>query len=100
MIKAEQKGKLPKILVPVHLCGLPCDMKKIHQLAKKYQFKIIEDASHAHGASVRGIKAGNFGDISVFSLHQRKALSVGDGGVVCTSNENFYNNTIYNIISI
>ena len=48
---AKKNNKLPKIVIPVHLGGLTCDMKKIYQLSKKYNFKIIEDASHALGAS-------------------------------------------------
>ena len=80
-----------KAIIYAHLWGYPARVDDITRISKKYNIPLIEDASHAHGASVRGVKAGNFGDISVFSLHQRKALSVGDGGVVCTSNENYYN---------
>ncbi len=49
LIVAEREGRLPKVVVPVHLCGQPCDMRAIHALAQRYDFKIIEDASHAIG---------------------------------------------------
>ena len=86
LIKAEQKGKLPKILVPVHLCGLPCDMKKIHQLAKKYQFKIIEDAAHAIGSKYLSQQTGNcqFSDITIFSFHPVKIITTAEGGMALT----------------
>ncbi|MBT4764988.1 DegT/DnrJ/EryC1/StrS family aminotransferase [bacterium] len=87
-----------KAIIFVHMFGYPARVDEIIQISKKYNIPIIEDASHAHGASVSNIKAGNFGDISVFSLHQRKALSVGDGGVVCTNNVDF-RNKIYRLRS-
>ena len=69
--------------------GYLARVEDVINLSKKYNIPLIEDASHAHGASINNIKAGNFGDISVFSLHQRKSLSVGDGGIVCTNNIDF-----------
>jgi perosamine synthetase len=75
-----------KAIIYVHMFGYPAKANEILSIGKKYNIPVIEDASHAHGMQIQGIKAGNFGDISVFSLHQRKALSVGDGGVICTSN--------------
>ena len=66
--------------------GYPCKINEIKTIAKKHKLALIEDASHAHGAELNGKKIGTFGDISAFSLHQRKALSVGDGGIVCTNN--------------
>ena len=51
LIQAEKLGKLPKIVIPVHFAGQPCDMPSIYELSKRYGFKIIEDASHAIGAS-------------------------------------------------
>ena len=66
--------------------GYPCKISELKSIAKKHKLALIEDASHAHGAELNGKKIGTFGDISAFSLHQRKALSVGDGGMVCTNN--------------
>src|SRR6056300_2067108 len=55
---AKKEGRLPKIVMPVHFAGQPCDMPKIHQLSQEFGFKIIEDASHAIGASYKNIKVG------------------------------------------
>jgi|SaaInlStandDraft_5_1057022.scaffolds.fasta_scaffold08173_3 perosamine synthetase len=78
-----------KAIIFVHMFGYLARVEDVINLSKKYNIPLIEDASHAHGASINNIKAGNFGDISVFSLHQRKSLSVGDGGIVCTNNIDF-----------
>src|SRR4030067_3870157 len=56
---AEKTGKLPKVVVPVHLCGQPCDMAAIHVLSQQYGFKIIEDASHAIGGKYKDEPIGN-----------------------------------------
>src|SRR5690606_21489111 len=58
LIEAERIGRLPKVVVPVHLCGQPCDMAAIHALAQRYGFRVIEDASHAIGARYRGEPVG------------------------------------------
>tara|TARA_B100000315_G_C14561349_1_gene580736 strand:- start:1099 stop:2247 length:1149 start_codon:yes stop_codon:yes gene_type:complete len=79
-----------KAIIVVHMFGYPAKIKEIVSLSEKYGIPLIEDASHAHGASVEEKKIGNFGLISVFSLHQRKSLSVGDGGVICTNNQEIY----------
>ena len=85
---AEKKGKLPKIIVPVHFAGLPCEMRAIHNLSKKYGFKIIEDASHAIGASYDGNKIGSciYSDITVFSFHPVKIITTAEGGMAVTNN--------------
>jgi perosamine synthetase len=80
-----------KAIVVVHMFGYPAKMAEISVIANKYGIPIIEDASHAHGAKIGKVSVGNFGSISVFSLHQRKALSVGDGGIICTNQERIYN---------
>ena len=76
-----------KAIVLVHMFGYPARVKEIAELAKAHGIALIEDASHAPGAEVQGRKVGSFGTLSVFSLHQRKSLSVGDGGVVCTDSD-------------
>lgn len=85
--KAAKSGKLPKIVVPVHLCGLPCDMKRIWELSQKYGFRIIEDASHAIGARYQGEPIGNcrYSDITVFSFHPVKIITTGEGGMALTN---------------
>jgi len=85
---AERLGRLPKIVVPVHMCGQPCDMQAIHALSLKYGFKIIEDASHAIGARYQGEPVGNgrYSDLTVFSFHPVKIITTGEGGMVMCNN--------------
>lgn len=85
--KAAQSGKLPKIVVPVHLTGQPCDMSAIHALGQKYGFKIIEDASHAIGGLYKGEPIGNgrYSDITVFSFHPVKIITTAEGGMALTN---------------
>jgi dTDP-4-amino-4,6-dideoxygalactose transaminase len=86
---AQQQGKLPKVVVPVHLCGQPCDMAAIHALSQQYGFKIIEDASHAIGGRYLGefIGNGRFSDITVFSFHPVKIITTAEGGMAMTNSE-------------
>ncbi|MDH0726184.1 UDP-4-amino-4,6-dideoxy-N-acetyl-beta-L-altrosamine transaminase [Stutzerimonas stutzeri] len=85
--KAERDGKLPKVVVAVHLCGQSCDMQAIHELAQRYGFKIIEDASHAIGGKYRGEFIGNcrYSDITVFSFHPVKIITTAEGGMALTN---------------
>ena len=87
--QAEREGTLPKVVVPVHLCGQPCDMQAIHALAKRYGFKIIEDASHAIGGKYQGEFIGNsrYSDITVFSFHPVKIITTAEGGMALTNDE-------------
>lgn len=87
--KAKTEGKLPKVVVPVHLCGQPCDMYAIAQLAQEYGFKVIEDASHAIGGKYKGAPIGKceFSDITVFSFHPVKIVTTAEGGAVTTNNK-------------
>lgn len=86
--QSERDGTLPKVVVPVHLCGQPCDMQAIHSLAKRYGFKIIEDASHAIGGKYKGefIGNGKYSDITVFSFHPVKIITAAEGGMAVTNN--------------
>ena len=88
LIKAEQLGCLPKVLIPVHLAGQSCEMDKIHSLGQKYGFRIIEDASHAIGGKYKNKAIGGcqFSDITVFSFHPVKIITTGEGGM-CTTND-------------
>lgn len=83
---AEAAGTLPKILIPVHFAGQPCDMRSICALASRYGFRIIEDASHAIGGrySSEAIGSCQFSDITVFSFHPVKIITTGEGGVATT----------------
>lgn len=89
LIDAEVKGTLPKIVVPVHLCGQPCDMRAIRALSNKYGFKVIEDASHAIGGKYLGAYIGNceYSDISIFSFHPVKIITTAEGGMALTNDE-------------
>ena len=87
--QAEREGTLPKIVVPVHLCGQPCDMQAIHALSQRYGFKIIEDASHAIGGKYQGEFIGNsrYSDITVFSFHPVKIITTAEGGMALTNDD-------------
>lgn len=86
--QAEREGRLPKVVVPVHLCGQPCDMQAVHALAQRYGFKVIEDASHAIGGKYQGDFIGNcrYSDITVFSFHPVKIITTAEGGMALTNN--------------
>lgn len=87
LAQAERVGKLPKVVIPVHLCGQPCDMAAIHALGQRYGFSIIEDASHAIGGRYRGEPVGNcrYSDITVFSFHPVKIVTTAEGGMAVTN---------------
>ncbi len=87
LIQAEKTGKLPKVVIPVHLCGQSCDMAGIHALSQKYGFRIIEDASHAIGGKYKGEPVGNcrYSDITIFSFHPVKIITTGEGGMAVTN---------------
>ena len=89
LIAAEKAGHLPKIVVPVHLAGQPCDMAAIHALRQKYGFKVIEDASHAIGGRYKGEPIGNcrYSDITVFSFHPVKIITTAEGGMALTNSD-------------
>lgn len=90
LIKAQADDRLPKVVVPVHLCGQSCDMVAINKLAKEYGFKVIEDASHAIGGRYRDQPIGNceYSDITVFSFHPVKIVTTAEGGSALTNQKN------------
>ncbi len=85
--QAKQQGRLPKVVIPVHLAGQACEMHKLHSLSIQYGFRIIEDASHAIGGSYQGEKIGScrYSDITVFSFHPVKIITTGEGGIAVTN---------------
>ncbi|WP_323019471.1 UDP-4-amino-4,6-dideoxy-N-acetyl-beta-L-altrosamine transaminase [Pararhodobacter sp.] len=89
LIAAEKAGRLPKVVVPVHLTGQPCDMARIHALGQKYGFRIIEDASHAIGGRYKDEPIGNcrYSDITVFSFHPVKIVTTAEGGMALTNDD-------------
>jgi UDP-4-amino-4,6-dideoxy-N-acetyl-beta-L-altrosamine transaminase len=89
LAKAKLENQLPKVLVVVHMAGASCNMRAIAELAKQYQFKIIEDASHAIGGKYldQPIGSGQFSDITIFSFHPVKIITSGEGGMALTNNQ-------------
>lgn len=89
LVEAKRLGRLPKVVVPVHLSGQPCDLERIHELAQMYGFRIIEDASHAIGGRYKREPIGNsrYSDITVFSFHPVKIITTAEGGMALTNND-------------
>lgn len=85
--QARQQNRLPKVVIPVHLCGQPCEMERIHQLSQEFGFKIIEDASHAIGGKYQSEPIGScrYSDITVFSFHPVKIITTAEGGIAVTN---------------
>ncbi len=85
--KAEALGVLPKVVIPVHLTGQPCDLQEIHVLAQHFGFKVVEDASHAIGGRYLKSDIGNckYSDITVFSFHPVKIVTTAEGGMALTN---------------
>ena len=88
--KLSKKDKKKKLILPVHFGGLPCNMKKIYKIAKKYNCFVIEDASQAMGAKYYNKYIGSckFSDAAIFSLHPVKSITSGEGGLVLTNDKN------------
>lgn len=83
--QAAARGELPQVVIPVDFSGLPCDLREIRSLADRYGFRIIEDASHATGATYLGRPTGSsYADLSVFSFHAVKVVTTAEGGIVTT----------------
>ena len=87
LAQAAKNGRLPKVLVPVHMAGQSCHMREIYELSRQYGFRIIEDASHAIGGKYLGEPVGNcrFSDITVFSFHPVKIITTAEGGMAVTN---------------
>jgi UDP-4-amino-4,6-dideoxy-N-acetyl-beta-L-altrosamine transaminase len=83
--KLEESYRWPSVVIPVDFSGLPCDVREIRALADRHGFRILEDASHAAGASYLGAPVGSaYADISVFSFHAVKIVTTAEGGMVTT----------------
>ena len=79
-----------KAIIPVHFAGQPCDMDAIHEIARKHNLLVIEDAAHALGAEYKGRKIGGLSDMTTFSFHPVKPITTGEGGMVVTNDEGLY----------
>ncbi|TBB69504.1 UDP-4-amino-4,6-dideoxy-N-acetyl-beta-L-altrosamine transaminase [Rhizobium ruizarguesonis] len=87
LLEAERAGRLPKVVVAVHLTGQPCDLAAIHALALRYGFAVIEDASHAIGGRYLNEPIGNcrYSHIAIFSFHPVKIITSAEGGMAVTN---------------
>lgn len=90
--EAKANNKLPKIVIPVHMCGSSCDVEAIKKLSNEYGFKIVEDSAHAIGAKYKNKPVGSceYSDISSFSFHPVKIITTAEGGVLTTNDEGIY----------
>ena len=90
--QAARKNRLPKVVAPVHFAGNPVDMEFLDRLRKRYGFKVVEDAAHATGASLRGEPVGSckWSDLCVFSFHAVKIITTGEGGMITTNSPELY----------
>jgi len=87
LVDAKRKGRVPKVVVPVHFGGQPTEQEAIWELAQQYGFKVLEDASHAIGASRNDEPVGScrWSDVTVFSFHPVKIITTGEGGMALTN---------------
>ncbi|MCD6459485.1 UDP-4-amino-4,6-dideoxy-N-acetyl-beta-L-altrosamine transaminase [bacterium] len=98
----DKRNCFPKMIIPVHYCGYPCDMDKIYELAKNIGAIVVEDACHALGAFYKdkngnAVKIGSchHSDAAVFSFHPVKHITTGEGGMITTNNKNLYDKMIH-----
>jgi UDP-4-amino-4,6-dideoxy-N-acetyl-beta-L-altrosamine transaminase len=93
LVLAEKRNRLPKVLVIVHLAGMPADLVEIQQLARQYGIRTIEDASHALGATYHNFPVGNghFSDVTIFSFHPVKPITTAEGGMAVTNDKTLAN---------
>ena len=87
---AEKNNKLPKVIIPVHIGGSSCNMQAIHELSQRFNFRIIEDASHAIGGRYKDQKIGScqYCDMTILSFHAVKIITTGEGGAILTNSRN------------
>ena len=90
---ADRMGRLPDVVVPVDFAGASCDMEAVREIADRYGFRILEDASHAIGGRYKGEPVGScrYSDITTFSFHPVKIITSGEGGLVLTNDEELAN---------
>lgn len=93
---AERQGKLPKVVMPVHFAGQSCALREIALLAKRYGFRVIEDAAHAIGGDYLSSKIGRceYSDIAVFSFHPVKIVTTGEGGLIVTNDSALHESSL------
>ena len=84
-----------KVIMPVHLFGMMCDMDAIEEIAKRHHLFVLEDAAESHGATYKGRKAGSCSDVAAFSFFANKNITTGEGGMVVTNDEKIYDKLRY-----
>ena len=87
--------KKTKAIIPVHLYGFPSDMAKINKIAKENDLFVIEDAAESHGSAIKNKITGSFGNCGIFSFYGNKIITTGEGGMITTDDENFYEHAKY-----
>ncbi|MEO9021792.1 MAG: aminotransferase class I/II-fold pyridoxal phosphate-dependent enzyme [Ginsengibacter sp.] len=83
------KGKKPKVIIPVHLYGMPAKMNQILGIAKKYEIPVVEDAAESLGSSLHGIRCGTFGEMGILSFNGNKIITTSGGGALVSKNEDY-----------
>lgn len=86
IIKLNNEGKTPKAIVVVHLYGMPANMTKIMEVAKRYDIPVIEDAAEALGSKINGKPCGSFGDFGILSFNGNKIITTASGGALLSNN--------------
>lgn len=89
------KGKKPKVIIAVHLYGMPCKVEEIKKVALKYSIPILEDSAEALGSSYKGQKCGTFGDIGVLSFNGNKIITTSGGGALATNDEGIKKKAVF-----
>lgn len=79
-----------KAIIPVHFTGQPVELEKISKIAQEYNLTVIEDAAHALGSTYKKKKIGSISDMTMFSFHPVKHITTGEGGIITTNNEDYY----------
>ncbi|GHT62587.1 pyridoxal phosphate-dependent aminotransferase [Bacteroidia bacterium] len=87
--RIKKTGKKPKVIIVVHLYGMPAKMDEIRKIARKYEIAILEDAAEALGSMYKGIHCGTFGDIAAISFNGNKIITTSGGGVLLSRNEDY-----------
>ncbi|MCO4091542.1 MAG: DegT/DnrJ/EryC1/StrS family aminotransferase [Sphingorhabdus sp.] len=87
-------GPRTRAIVLTHMWGIPCDMRRIMQIARKHGIAVVEDCSHAHGAEVDGQRVGTIGDIGAFSLQGKKLVAAGQGGMLTCNDRNLFERAV------
>ena len=90
-----EKGKKPKVIIAVHLYGMPFKVKEIRAVADKYQIPILEDSAEALGSTYHGQKCGTFGDIGILSFNGNKIITTSGGGALVTNSKEIKEKTVF-----